>query len=442
MAMRTRIRRRSRRSRGAPRVRRCACQGAQTARADAKGKMEGSGGVMIGGAHDPAERAADRMAAQALSGGPVSASGAGGGGVRRECAKCAEEREAKRDASPGATVASGAGSARASASASNAINGLGAGRPLARSERAFFEPRFGRDFSNVRVHEDSAADKAANAIDARAFAYGDDIAFAKGERSKGGDRLMAHELAHVAQDDSGIRRSVRSTPQCKDNVEGAPADVAAAAKTMDAQAQTMAHNAALALNFSGLSAMTFEDFSKTDPTTLAFYRWFGAPQKAPAGGFASRFGGVFDTEIKAAGKDMQGIAQRFRHAASFLSGPIDYVCAGDRKVRIGSCAAQVCFEDAGGKSVAFTCTDGARRIAICPAFWSRLPEAKSRGSMIVHEALHTAARFDDHQTDNAGRPTNPACYGSFLRDVTGAARRVSQCSATGETPRGAMRILE
>ena len=209
MASRTRIRRRAAKRTRAAKVRRCACQGAQTARADAKGKMEGSGGVLIGGAHDPAEKAADRMAAQALSGGPVSASSAGGGAVHRECAKCAEEKEAKRDASPGATVASGAGSARASASASNAINGLGAGRPLARSERAFFEPRFGRDFSNVRVHEDSAADKAANAIDARAFAYGDDIAFAKGERAKGGDRLMAHELAHVTQEDGGARRTVR-----------------------------------------------------------------------------------------------------------------------------------------------------------------------------------------------------------------------------------------
>ena len=215
MASRTRIRRRAAKRTRAAKVRRCACQGAQTARADAKGKMEGSGGVLIGGAHDPAEKAADRMAAQALSGGPVSASSAGSGAVHRECAKCAEEKEAKRDASPGATVASGAGSARASAPASNAINGLGSGRPLARSERSFFEPRFGRDFSNVRVHEDGAADKAARAIDARAFAYGDDIAFAKGERAKGGDRLMAHELAHVAQEGGAARRTVRRLPKCE-----------------------------------------------------------------------------------------------------------------------------------------------------------------------------------------------------------------------------------
>ena len=87
---------------------------------------------------------------------------------------------------------------------------MGAGRPLDRVERSFFEPRFGKDFSGVRVHEGAAADKAARSIDARAFALGSDIAFARGEREKGGPRLMAHELAHVAMDKGrGARRKVR-----------------------------------------------------------------------------------------------------------------------------------------------------------------------------------------------------------------------------------------
>lgn len=215
MAARARLRRRRGRRAKPAAVRRCPCQSAQAARKDAKGRMEGQGGVLIGGALDPAEKAADRMAAQALAGGPVTAAAGAAGTVHRKCAECEAEEKAQRDASPGATVASGARSAQAGASASSAINGLGAGRPLAKAERSFFEPRFGRDFSGVRVHDDAAADRAARAIDARAFAWGDDIAFAMGERAKGGDRLMAHELAHVAQEGRAARRTVRRAgPAC------------------------------------------------------------------------------------------------------------------------------------------------------------------------------------------------------------------------------------
>ena len=53
------------------------------------------------------------------------------------------------------------------------INSLkGGGRPLSRSERRFFEPRFGEDFSNVRVHNDTRAACVARSVNARAFYIG------------------------------------------------------------------------------------------------------------------------------------------------------------------------------------------------------------------------------------------------------------------------------
>ena len=67
----------------------------------------------------------------------------------------------------------------------------GGGQPLPPSVRAFFEPRFGYDFGAVRAH-----------ADARAFTVGRDIAFAAGEyqpHTPAGRHLIAHELAHVAQ---------------------------------------------------------------------------------------------------------------------------------------------------------------------------------------------------------------------------------------------------
>ncbi len=80
------------------------------------------------------------------------------------------------------------------------------GRPLSDAERAFFEPRFGRDFGNVRLHDDGRAEALADNLNARAFTDGNDIAFARGEyvaETDSGRRLLAHELAHVVQQRTG-----------------------------------------------------------------------------------------------------------------------------------------------------------------------------------------------------------------------------------------------
>ena len=78
----------------------------------------------------------------------------------------------------------------------------GGGQPLAAAERAFFEPRFGHDFSHVRVHTDTKAALMARAVNARAFTVGHDIVFGTGQPTPGtpeGRRSLAHELTHVVQ---------------------------------------------------------------------------------------------------------------------------------------------------------------------------------------------------------------------------------------------------
>ena len=60
----------------------------------------------------------------------------------------------------------------------NAVQG--AGERLADSERAFFEPRFGHDFGQVRVHTNDLAARAAEGIHARAFTYGNHVFFGAG----------------------------------------------------------------------------------------------------------------------------------------------------------------------------------------------------------------------------------------------------------------------
>ena len=68
--------------------------------------------------------------------------------------------------------------------------------------RGFFEPRFGADFSNVRIHSDKQSEKLSDRIGARAFTYGSDIYFNRNEYkpdSIDGKRLLSHELTHVLQ---------------------------------------------------------------------------------------------------------------------------------------------------------------------------------------------------------------------------------------------------
>ena len=84
---------------------------------------------------------------------------------------------------------------------------LGQGLPLDRATRRTFESRFGHDFSGVRVHADDRAAEAARSLSAEAYASGHNLVFGRGRYSPGtpqGQRLLAHELAHVVQQRSGL----------------------------------------------------------------------------------------------------------------------------------------------------------------------------------------------------------------------------------------------
>jgi len=83
------------------------------------------------------------------------------------------------------------------------INNLrGGGQPLPGELRDYFEPRFGCDFGQVRVHTDSSAAGLAQAVNARAFTLGQDVVFGAGQYApehEEGKKLVAHELTHVIQ---------------------------------------------------------------------------------------------------------------------------------------------------------------------------------------------------------------------------------------------------
>ena len=112
--------------------------------------------------------------------------------VQRKCSECEEEEKMQRKEMNSADV-----------EIENFVGGLNsAGQSIPASLRNFYEPRFGYDFSNVKIHTGGDAAKSARSINALAYTSGNNIVFNHGQYSPSNDngkRLLAHELTHVLQ---------------------------------------------------------------------------------------------------------------------------------------------------------------------------------------------------------------------------------------------------
>jgi hypothetical protein len=162
----------------------------------------------IGPVDDPLEREADQIADRVMrmADGPPRVT-AGAPRLSRACAAC--EREADSDPAPAERAAAAVGRG---------------GAPLSPALRKFFEPRFGQDFSSVTLHTGPATAAAAAAIGSRAYTLGRGIGFASGAyqpTSETGQRLIAHELAHVVQQ-GGSARLVQRQGEEEDTPGGQP----------------------------------------------------------------------------------------------------------------------------------------------------------------------------------------------------------------------------
>jgi hypothetical protein len=148
------------------------------------------------------------------------------------------------------------------------------GQPLDASARRYFEPRFGHDFSHLRVHSDARAAVSARAFGASAYTLGPHVVFAQGQYAPStleGRKLLAHELVHVVQQNTGpmqVQRGgmvVELTPQ-----EEFEWDVAILRseidrfETLSAQEQLAAMNGALS-KLRGLASNPA--FADVDPET-------------------------------------------------------------------------------------------------------------------------------------------------------------------------------
>ncbi|WP_243073647.1 DUF4157 domain-containing protein [Microbacterium sp. SS28] len=143
-----------------------------------------SGIHAVGRADAPAERAADRFAEAAVA--PAAAAGWSFAAVPPRAPSEAATVDVRLD---------------------------GEGRALDARERA--EAPQGLDPDAVRVHTDPAAQDTAERAGAAALTVGTRIAFARGREQRGtepGRRLLAHELAHAAQQRGGAHTIVRRQP--------------------------------------------------------------------------------------------------------------------------------------------------------------------------------------------------------------------------------------
>ena len=128
--------------------------------------------------------------------------------VQRESGK-EEEVQMKS----GAKQASGGSSQATSSIESRLASSKGGGSALPDDVRSFMEPRFGADFSNIKVHTDSNAVQMNKELGAQAFAHGSDIYYGAG-KSPGKNELTAHELTHTIQQGAAGRmnKEVRRQP--------------------------------------------------------------------------------------------------------------------------------------------------------------------------------------------------------------------------------------
>ena len=332
------------------------------------------------------------------------------------------------------------------------------GQPLDSSTRAFMEPRFGHDFSQVRLHTDAKAAESASAVHAAAYTVRSDIVF--GSRNHvpetvSGRELLAHELAHVVQQTSAgpgmttqiskpsdsaeveaeqLSRSAlsgqpparphaasSSSPilsrvvipnavHCTGGSDGAPADPVTSLTTIVDGAETMSRRVADLLRLD--AALTEFGARPTDTEfDQDFVDRFGEPPQV-SGTFMNRLTGAKRPTLDIAiSEEMLLTAGRYEAIAEqFRKGFVHYVCM-STAARFGTCSITSCSRNA------WACPN-VNAIFLCPGFWGGDPRTAS--ALLIHEAAHMIwERVVHGAPGSGGNFRNAECYASLVSDVEG-----------------------
>jgi hypothetical protein len=312
------------------------------------------------------------------------------------------------------------------------------------------EPRFGHDFSGVRVHTDAKSAESARAVNAMAYTVGQDVVFASGQyvpQAGAGRWLLAHELAHVIQQqpaasgepldlgdpgdrseheadvmadaiDAGMapqspvatglsrlaRKAVPGKVHCTTGQQGAPADPVATLTDAESHAQGLA-GAAAVLAEVGSAAATIDIDVTTTGVGQSYQARFGLPP-AVRGGFMNRLtGNVVKTRNQAISQELELLSNRLQLIADGFDQEIHYKCI-DRETAFMGCTCDCVDADA-------CACGGIGAIFLCPGFWGL---GDNMSTLLIHEAAHMIWLNVHH----SGNYRDASCYANFVADILGA----------------------
>jgi len=179
---------------------------------------------------DKYEQEADRVSEQVMRMPEPTAASGGSPHIQRACPECeVEERQQSIEEEGELQAKAALGSiSENNPNLESRIQSLkGGGQPLSEKDLAFFEPRFGLDFSQVRIHNDDKSSQIVEGFGAIAFTHGQHIFMDNHQYSPGKinrDVVLGHELSHTVQQRSNsskimfltpnkFRRNLGTTPQ-------------------------------------------------------------------------------------------------------------------------------------------------------------------------------------------------------------------------------------
>ncbi len=385
-----------------------------------------------------------------------------------ECAECKKKRQAsqlqRKASGPAASAQPLALSPQPSVAPPLVQEVLrSSGQPLDASTRAFMEPRFGHDFSAVRVHTGPEADRTARTMNARAYTDGRHLVFGAGEyapSTEPGKKLLAHELTHVMQRasrapfpasdqadapgtpaeleaDRAADRVVGSPPEaapvrvlqsrpagisrkgsgssgpvnCPAGQHGAPAGADQVLDRLEFFAMLATTVASMDLSSLQLDAVlpglgAKGGFTMPVGTRLNNYQQrFGLPTAAGRGQFRNRLtGSTFSSQAEALVEESKSLQGRYEKISDLLGGGNARFLCITNPTTIGGCKA-----DCSGTPVAFGCPTV---IMLCPGFWTMAPDVQSQ--LLIHEAAHSL--FGILHNHNF---THADCYAAYAADAQG-----------------------
>jgi hypothetical protein len=326
------------------------------------------------------------------------------------------------------------------------------GQPLDAGVRHLMEPRFGYDFSDVRIHTDAKAAASAKAVNAKAYTVGRNIVFGRGGYGAGAisRHLLAHELAHVVQQRGSRTAQAQAIGPENDSYER---EAENAAKNVDGgnSAHETARNtdthalqrtparkvscapgplhlpngtviadpvAVITAAENSANKLLDEAIAELDATRTRILggATIGWPTISDALGFGLRLMGLDPNSAHVWRDKGVGTAAllllRLRAIRGTIgSGSFFFTCLGPLNGTLGPCAPGPICQGAN----AATCP-GAFQTAFCEGFWTE--SAAFQAGTVLHESAHNFATFI---LDPIRRGEGTAeCYARFAQVVGGA----------------------